>query len=72
MKRFEVKIPIAGHLTVEVEADSVSEAENKALKMTEEDGYLTWETLYQFNNGNTCYCPQPWQTEVEEINDYEN
>ena len=67
MKTYTVTIPIAGHITVFVEANSAEEA--KAIALADPENYnseLTWDTLSRFNSGNVCHCPTPWQIEVEE------
>ena len=67
MKTYTVTIPIAGHITVFVEANSAEEAREIALDDPEkDDSELTWETLECFTMGNVCYCPTPWKIEVEE------
>jgi nicotinate-nucleotide pyrophosphorylase len=64
MARYLVEIPIAGHITVEVEADSEKDAiaaawESEDLTL---DNCENWEALEHFTQGNVCYCPQPWAT----------
>ena len=69
MKTYLVTYPIAGHATFEVEAENEIEAKKlaEAKDLTSEDVEMTWESLEQFNCGNVCYCPTPWETEIEEI-----
>ena len=67
MKTYTVTIPIAGHAVIEVEADNAEEAIERALnsdKLTI-DSIESWEALEQFNRGNVCYCPSPWQAAAE-------
>lgn len=66
MKSFTVTIPIAGHLVFEVEATDAAEARAKAFDMDSSKGELEWDTLETFGRGNVCYCPTPWNVEVEE------
>lgn len=69
MATYSVLIPMAGHICVEVEADS----EEAAIEAAFESDDLTlknvteWEVLKQFNRGNVCYCPSPWDAEAELI-----
>jgi hypothetical protein len=67
MKKYNVTIPIAGHAYVEVEAENEEDAKEKAMDKTTTD--IEWEYLDQFNKGNVCYCPSPWEIEVEEIDE---
>lgn len=72
MKTYGVKIPIAGHIYVEVEAANEDEAIEKAFEQDfTVDNIESWETLEQFNKGNVCYCPHPWGAEAEIIDDNE-
>lgn len=66
-----VTIPIAGHLRVEVIADSVEEAEKLAWD-NPEDGEPSWEMLSKFGQGNVCHCPMPWQVEIEDCGEDES
>ena len=63
---YNVQVPIAGHAYITVEADSEEQAKEKAINETSLDDIESWEALEQFNQGNVCYCPQPWEIEVEE------
>lgn len=69
MKTYSVTIPIAGHIVLEVEADSEDEAIEKALISDDirAENIETWEALKAFHSGNICYCPSPWNAEAEEI-----
>lgn len=66
MKTYNVTIPIAGHAVVQVEANS----EEEAIQLAMESDQLAlksieyWEPLERFNEGNVCYCPQPWEAEA--------
>ena len=79
MKTYSVMIPMAGHLSLTVEAESKDDAKGKAFdvagkaldKMLTDDDesgaeFQNIELLDQFNQGNVCYCPSPWEVEVEE------
>jgi len=61
---YSVKIPIAGHAFLEVEADSEEEAIDKAIDAATIDDVDEWEALKQFNVGNVCFCPSPWEAEA--------
>lgn len=65
MKTYNVTLPIAGHCYLTVEANSEKEAINKAFDEVTIDHLESWEALHQFNQGNVCYCPQPWNAEAE-------
>lgn len=68
MKTYTVTIPIAGHVSFEVEAEDATEAKEKAWHMdAEKDGDVSWEMLESFGRGNVCSCPSPWEVEVEEV-----
>ena len=67
MKTYTVMVPMAGHLVIEVEAENEEAAidialESDALTL---DKIETWEAVRQFNTGNICYCPQPWEATAE-------
>jgi hypothetical protein len=66
MAQYNVVIPIAGHIYKTVEADSEEDAIEKAMESVSIDDIGGWETLRQFNRGNVCYCPSPWEAEAEE------
>jgi len=68
-KKWSVMIPMAGHLYVEVEADSEEDAIEKASEVATLDNLESWDTLERFNQGNVCYCPQPWQIEANELDE---
>ena len=65
-KTFEVTIPIAGHAFVQVEAESEEEAKQKAMEEVDGTSEIHWEPLEQFNSGNVCHCPSPWEIDVME------
>jgi hypothetical protein len=69
MKTYIVTIPIAGHVSFEIEAETEEAAKRAAWSKDASDaeGELTWETLETFVRGNVCYCPTPWEVEVEEV-----
>lgn len=66
MRVYSVTIPIAGHLFVEVEAESAEQAIAKAHEDYDPKD-AQWETLDRFNSGNVCYCPSPWEIQVEDM-----
>lgn len=61
---YQVTIPFAGHMVIEIEAESKEAALEKALEEVTADNIETWEPLERFNEGNVCYCPHPWEAEV--------
>ena len=66
MKTYSVTLPIAGHAHLDVEAESEDEAIQKALEQVTLGDVDNWEAVEQFNRGNVCYCPRPWEAEAEE------
>lgn len=70
--KYTVTIPIAGHAVVEVEADSKQEAIEAAIENVTIDDIEDWEAIEQFHQGNVCYCPHPWEAEVEGLEDDDN
>lgn len=64
---FGVRVPVAGHMYIEVEAESDDEAIDKAMATVEIKHIEGWEPMKQFNEGNVCYCPRPWEVSVEEL-----
>lgn len=69
MPTYTVIIPMAGHLIVEVEAKDEAEAKEKALDEASIEHLEGWEALEQFTEGNVCYCPSPWEVEVDKVAD---
>jgi hypothetical protein len=67
MKRYIVTIPIAGHITFEVEAGDEEAAKAVAWGMEADEGEIEWETLESFSTGNVCHCPSPWNLTAEEM-----
>ncbi len=65
MKFYTVTIPIAGHAYVDVEAENEKDAISKAFNSVSRDHIEEWQALKQFNSGNVCYCPTPWEVELE-------
>lgn len=61
MPTYNVTLPIAGHAFVEVEADSEEAAIEAALDAVTRDDIEEWEALREFNRGNVCNCPSPWE-----------
>lgn len=72
MRIYSVTVPIAGHAIVEVEADSEEEAIEKAIGEVTREHLEGWEPLQQFNRGNVCYCPHPWEAEAEDLGEAEH
>ena len=66
MREYQVTVPIAGHAFITVNADSEEEAKEKAFAEITLDHIEEWEALEQFNRGNVCYCPSPWEIDVED------
>lgn len=67
MKNYLVTIPIAGHITFEVNAQDTKDAENIAWETDPDMGEISWEMLKTFCNGNLSYCPTPWEVEIIEL-----
>jgi hypothetical protein len=68
MKQYEVTIPIAGHVTVTIEAASVDDAIRKGFDSVANDSaQVSWDTLRRFHQGAVCYCPKPWCAEAYEV-----
>ena len=65
-KTYIVTIPIAGHISFEIEAKTEEAAIQSAWDSDTSDGELTWEMLESFGQGNVSHCPSPWEVEVEE------
>jgi hypothetical protein len=64
MKVFTVTLPIAGHAYVNVEAETEEAAIAAAMEQVTLADIESWEALEQFNQGNICYCPHPWEAEA--------
>lgn len=67
MREWQVTIPIAGHAFITVEAETAEEAKELAFGEVNRTHIEEWEPLEQFNQGNVCYCPSPWEVEVEDV-----
>ena len=65
MKSYTVTVPFAGHIYMAVDANSEEEAQEIAMNNASLDGDFEWTPLTTFSSGNVCYCPLPWQIEVE-------
>ena len=63
MKTYAITVPIAGHAFVEVEAETEEQAHQKAIEEVTLHHIEEWEALEQFNQGNVCFCPHPWNIE---------
>jgi hypothetical protein len=61
---YSVTVPFAGHMVIEVEAESEEAAIEKAIEEVTSEHIEGWEPLEHFNQGNVCYCPQPWEAEA--------
>lgn len=59
MNRYGVKIPIAGFVYYEVEANSVKEAKEKAWELVNEgvEGDINWEFFDIITEGNVSHAP---------------
>jgi hypothetical protein len=64
--KYIVTIPIAGHISFEIEAETEEAAIKAAWDADTDNGDVTWEMLESFGEGNVCHCPSPWGVEVEE------
>lgn len=71
MRVYAVTIPIAGHAFMEVEANNEEEAIEIAMDSVSIGDVENWEPLEQFNQGNVCYCPAPWEVEAEDLGEVE-
>lgn len=69
MKEYYVVLPIAGHAYLTVEAESPEDAIDEAMEIVTIDNVEEWTALEQFNQGNVCYCPQPWTAEADPVDD---
>lgn len=69
MKTYLVTIPIAGHASFEIEAESAEAAVEKAWEMDVQSpcAEVSYEMLSSFGRGNVCSCPSPWEVTVEEV-----
>jgi len=71
MRLWSVTMPIAGHAFLEVEAETEEQAREMAFNTVTFDHVEKWEALEQFNQGNVCYCPSPWQVEITDEGEVE-
>jgi hypothetical protein len=71
MATYSVKLPFAGYLSVEVEADSEEDAVSKAMNDASLDDVEEWETFTHIVQGNVLYAPIN-TPEVELIDDGED
>jgi hypothetical protein len=69
MKTFNVTIPIAGHVSFEIEAETKEAAIKAACDADPIEGEVTWEMLESFNQGNVCFCPSPWEVTAKEVSE---
>lgn len=67
MKTYIVTLPVAGHITFEIEAESKEEAIEAAFQEDVEKGELMWETMTEITRGNVCYFPSPTRPDAQEI-----
>ena len=71
MPKFFVTIPIAGHVTYEIEAGSKDDAIDVAMEKDPNDGGdVAYETLRTFITGYVCRCPSPWEATAEKMTEY--
>jgi hypothetical protein len=67
VKNYYVILPIAGHITVTVEAENEKDAIQKALETDVSVNDIDeWQTMEKFHSGNVCHCPSPWEATAEE------
>jgi hypothetical protein len=57
MALYEVKIPIAGSITFEIEADSERDAITEAFNTDADKGEVEWDTFKQIVSGNILQAP---------------
>lgn len=70
MPQYRVTMPIAGHAYYSVEAESEEQAIRNVMLMDIAADDYEWEPMVDgFNDGNICYCPEPWNPEAELIED---
>ncbi len=67
MKTYIVTIPIAGHISFNIEAENADAAKELAWNTDSEHGEVTWDMLDTFGQGNVCHCPTPWEIAAEEV-----
>lgn len=67
MPKYHIMIPIAGHIELEIEADSQKAAKEKAFNTRFGPEQIQYEALDAFMTGNVCHCPEPWEIEIEEL-----
>lgn len=71
MSRYYVTLPIAGYVSVEVEADNEAQAiETAMMSDISVDDIIEWDTYRRLVDGNVCYV-SPNRAEVELIEDDE-
>ena len=71
-RSYQVTLPIAGHAFLTVEAESEERALEIAFEQVMKDDIQEWEALEAFHEGNICYCPHPWEAEVEDEGEVED
>lgn len=71
MREYSIMVPIAGHAFVVVNAESEEEAKEKAFDTVSIEHIESWEALEQFNRGNVCYCPSPWEIQITDEGEVE-
>jgi hypothetical protein len=67
MPKFNVIIPIAGHIIMTVKANSKEEAIDKAMESATKKHIEEWE-YYEHREGNVNSFPSPYYPEAEEAN----
>lgn len=66
-KLYDVTIPIAGHITYQVRADSPTHAIEMFDDLPESQREVSYEALSTFVEGNVCHCPHPWEQDAVEV-----
>jgi hypothetical protein len=72
MGKYEVTLPVAGHVRAIVEAEDEESAIEAAMEVAFDHRDVDWEVLEAFNQGNVCFCPQPWEAEAERLDSPED
>jgi hypothetical protein len=70
-REYQLTIPIAGHAYVTVEAENEEQALELAMDQITIDNIDTWEPIEKFIGGNVCYCPLPWEVQIEDMGEVE-
>jgi hypothetical protein len=65
MPKFDVILPIAGHISMTVEADNKEAAIDKAMDTAKIEDVESWE-YYEHSEGNVNSFPSPYYPEADE------